>query len=79
MDDYNPIRSLIPLLIKCYEHSHPLTFLTFVDSKFGHMDKLDIFKMASSSNESIKECVIWKQLQFKKFLFDLKDINYFLD
>ncbi len=54
MDNYNPIRSLIPLLIKCYEHSHPLTFLTFVDSEFGHMDRLDIFKMASSSNESIR-------------------------
>jgi hypothetical protein len=79
MDDINQIRSLIPLLIKFYEHSHPLTFVTFVDSQFGRMDRLNIFKMASSSSESIKECVIQKLLQFKRFLLDLKYINCFLD
>jgi hypothetical protein len=71
------------MLIKCYEHLHPLTFASLVDSQFAPMDTnvrcgLGIIEMANSSSEPIKECVTRKLLQFKRFPIDVKDIKCLL-
>ncbi len=74
-------RSLIPMLMKCYEHLHTNFCLScwFTICSHGYKcEVLDIIEMASSNSEPIKECVTWKLLQFKRFPIDVKDIKCLL-
>jgi hypothetical protein len=60
--EYNQ-RSLISMLFEYYEHLHPLTLTSQIDSQSTHIDidvgcVLNIFEMSSCNNEPMKECVI---------------------
>ncbi len=73
-------RSLISMLLKYYEHLHPLTLTSQIDSQSSHIDinvgcVLNISEMSSCSNEPMKECVIWGFMLFIRFQVDAKEIK----
>jgi hypothetical protein len=68
------------MLVKCYEHLHPLPFASSITSQSNPMDidvrcSLDILKMVDSNIELTKERITQEILQFKRFMLMLKTSN----
>ncbi len=70
-------RALYPMLIKLYNHLHPIVHGGF---GFANQDDdkdhgLDIFQMTSSNMKTTKEIVTRELLDFRRFHVNLKEIK----
>jgi hypothetical protein len=77
VEEYD-IKSLYHMLVKCYEHLHPLVRL---DRSCPNQDilkedcSLDIFEQIASTSEPTKEVMKRELLVFRRYQLDVKDIK----
>jgi hypothetical protein len=70
-------RALYPMLIKSYNHLHPIVDggFSFVDQDADQNYGLDIFQMTSSRMKTMKEIIPKGLLDVRRFHVDLKEIK----
>jgi len=67
-----------PMFLKCYHHLHPVVESKneFADQTMNVNYTLDIFDMATKTNEPTKEIVKKRFLIFRHYQMDVKEITY---
>ncbi len=67
--------TLYLMLLKCYDHLHPLSKNATIDQVVDENCYLNIFEMTTNKNELTNELVSKELLIFRRFQVNAKDIK----